>query len=297
MAWSWDEMYEKAIEYYKENGDLLVPQPYICKDGAKLGKWICTQRMVKNGRVKGILDAYRIESLEAIGMDWNPNLTAWNKGYEELKKYYLEYKNIDVPLRFSTEKGFRLGLWLQNQRRAYLKKGRGALNQEQINRLELLQIVWDPHRNQWMKNYSNLKKYYEEHGNINLPCGYSIDGVNLYEWLGYQRATYNGVGNGVIDEEQIELLEELEIGWENKLEVRWNDMYIRAKEYFEKYGHLNMLYNYTTPNGEKLGSWVFTQRINWRDGKLENDRKELLDQIGMNWDYASKNKLPFLSRR
>ena len=293
MAWSWEEMYAKATIYYNEHGNLLVPQSFTCEDGASLGKWINTQRAVRNGIRSGILDTKRIGLLDAIGMDWNPNLTAWNKAYGELKEFHFENGHINVPLRFVTKSGFKLGLWLQNQRRAYLKKGRGSLNYAQIEQLELLDIVWDPYRDQWMKKYCILKSYYDINGNIEIPREYTVDGIDIYRWLDTQRATYNGIGKGVLDETQIELLEKLGVNWGNKLDDRWNEMFGYAKAFFEEYGHLNMLQTYITSDGHRLGSWIFTQRQNWRDQKIDISRKELLDTIGMVWDYTSKKQTSF----
>ena len=105
MRLSWDEMFEKAKEYYIEHGDLTPPQTYIASDGTKLGAWVNTQRAVRNGIRPGIMDEERIRKLDSIGIDWNPNQTAWNNGYNELEKYYSEYGDSDVPLRYVTNTG------------------------------------------------------------------------------------------------------------------------------------------------------------------------------------------------
>ena len=281
MALSWEEMFEKASQYYKENGHLCIPISYVCSDGTKLGAWLNTQRAVNNGIRPGIMDSSRRSKLESIGIDWEPNTTAWNKGYLELKLYKDTFGDINVPLRYNAPSGFRLGLWLQNQRRAFLKKGRGALSQSQIQLLEDLDVVWDPYYDQWLYNYSLLEEYYKENGNVDIPSDYSVNGVHLGAWLLTQRQTYNGFGKGKISAKQIELLEKLNVDWRNKLDVRWQEMYERAKSYFEAYGHLSVLSCYKTPDDYSLGTWIATQRLRLKEGLLDPTRVKLLDAIGM----------------
>lgn len=63
----WRRMYSLAEKYYKEYGNLLIPDKYITKDNLKLGRWIQTQRgNYKNNK----LSKDKIESLEKIRMVW-----------------------------------------------------------------------------------------------------------------------------------------------------------------------------------------------------------------------------------
>ena len=64
----------------------------------------------------------------------------------------------------------------------------------------------------------------------------------------------------------------------------WNKKYLAAKLYFEKYGNLEVPVLYTTTSGIKLGVWIQSQRTKYRNGNLLQERKELLDLIGMIWE-------------
>ena len=296
MRMTWEDMFLRAKEYYEQNGHLRISQSYVCEDGVNLGKWLHTQRAVANGLRNGIMDKMRREKLDSIGMDWHPNETAWNKGFEELKAYHSIHGNCDVPLRYQSNSGFKLGLWLQNQRRSYLKKGRGAINQEQIDSLNSLGIVWDPYQEQWQKQYELVKEYYETHGHIDIPTEYTIDGYNIGRWLQTQRDIYKETQNDSLTAEQqhrLDALSALNISYENKLELHWEKMYQLAKQYFECYGHLSILSSYTLPDGTKLGNWVFTQRNNWRTQNLSQKRIDLLNEIGMVWDYSQAKQTSF----
>ncbi|MDE7325568.1 MAG: Helicase associated domain protein, partial [Lachnospiraceae bacterium] len=56
MVWEfgdpWQNGFRHAQEYFCENGNLAVPNQYICKDGYRLGKWISNQRCAYGGRTK-----------------------------------------------------------------------------------------------------------------------------------------------------------------------------------------------------------------------------------------------------
>ena len=299
MKMTWEEMFLRAKEYYNQNGHLLVPISYVCEDGVNLGKWVNTQRAVANGLRAGIMDESRRKMLDSIGMDWYPNETAWNKGFDELKKYCKQHGDCNVPLRFQSDTGFKLGLWLQNQRRSYLKKGRGALNQEKIERLISLGVVWDPYQEQWQKQYDIVKEFYEQNGNTDIPINHIIDGYNVGRWLQSQRSIYKGTQEGTLTKDQrsrLEALNDLNISYGNKLDIHWDEMYQYAKKYYEQYGHLSMLSSYTLPNGIKLGHWLFTQRNNWRNKNLSQSRTDMLNEIGMVWDYSQAKQTSFFEQ-
>ena len=144
--------------------------------------------------------------------------------------------------------------------RAFLKKGRGAINQDKIEKLLSLGVVWEPYQEQWQKQYDLVKKFFEEHGNTDLPIDYVVDGYNVGRWLQTQRSIYKGTQEGSLTKDQqirLDALNELNISYGSKLELYWEEMYQYAKQYYEQYGHLSMLSGYTLPDGIKLGTWVF----------------------------------------
>ena len=74
MIWEsdlpWQTGLNHAKTYVQENGDLAVPNNYICKDGYRLGKWISNQRLAYHGGSGKPLDQEQIRQLEEIGMIW-----------------------------------------------------------------------------------------------------------------------------------------------------------------------------------------------------------------------------------
>lgn len=73
MVWSdnearWNQNYQKACDYYRENGNLKVPTTYRTADGTQLGSWIRTQK--KAYREAKNYPKERIHKLEALGIEW-----------------------------------------------------------------------------------------------------------------------------------------------------------------------------------------------------------------------------------
>ena len=76
---------------------------------------------------------------------------------------------------------------------------------------------------------------------------------------------------------------------EETLSLSWELMYREAKAYFEAHGNLDMPSLYKTPEGIPLGRWISTQRNVYNGnsaGLLDERRIQLLNEIGMVWDYA-----------
>ena len=75
MVWdskvaAWEEGFRQAQEYFKENGNLLVPKGYKTVEGYSLGTWIARQRLLK--KQERLYDVQsRVNKLDTIGMVWN----------------------------------------------------------------------------------------------------------------------------------------------------------------------------------------------------------------------------------
>jgi len=137
MIWSpeelrWENGIMHAKAYFKEFGDLAVPQKYVSPDGYNLGTWLGTVR--KNYR-NGKLSAERIRQLECIGVVWDPIQQLWLRGYAHAEKYYQEHGGLKTGKDYVCDDGYRLGQWLVHQRQE-IKTGR-----MKNDRLELLMKI------------------------------------------------------------------------------------------------------------------------------------------------------------
>lgn len=177
----------EALEVYKEQyGNLDVKAAYVTEDGFALGKWVANMRRKRRGKCGKALTAEQTEKLDALGMIWDKNAYRWMNGYKQAISYYETYGNLEVPYDYVTEDGFALGTWVQNQKQIYAEKKAGAasLSDEQIEKLEQIGMVWQTRsENIWEEKYMLAKKYYEEHGNLEIPFGYCVGEIQLGRWL------------------------------------------------------------------------------------------------------------------
>ena len=290
LSSTWDHYFAAASIYYAEYGGLNVPLRYKTPGGLSLGEWVQTQRSIRSGREKyGALTPQQIERLDSIGMVWETRSeTAWARGLEAAKHYHQEFGDLQVPSGYKDETGFALGNWIGNTRSRY--RG-GGLEQNQIDELNALGMVWNSVDARWERFYEEAVLYYERYGNLDFVKRYVTEsGVRLGPWLKNQRAAYL---KGELSSDKIQRLEAIGMEWDGRNNRQWRQAYEAARQYFQEHGDLEVPYEYTTPDGLRLGQWVVRQRMAYKgtlSGKgkvnrkrLSPDRKKLLDAIGMDW--------------
>ncbi|MBR1677711.1 MAG: Helicase associated domain protein, partial [Clostridia bacterium] len=126
MVWEikdpWEIGFAHAEQYFREFGNLLVPNSYVCTDGYRLGTWISNQRNNYNNPSKyHKVSAKQAKRLESIGMKWKQD-SQWEKSFGIAKNYYEQFGNLKVP-RHATVDGLKLYDWIVEQRKKY-RKGR-----------------------------------------------------------------------------------------------------------------------------------------------------------------------------
>jgi hypothetical protein len=66
----------------------------------------------------------QIEMLDALGFDWDPFRTKWDKAFAFLEIYREHKGHCLVPADYKTPDGYYLGKWVRVQRRAKLSDER-----------------------------------------------------------------------------------------------------------------------------------------------------------------------------
>ena len=298
---TWMDYYELAKKYYDFYGDLEIPQRFKTNDGTtydsngkiNLGRWIANQRQTCSP------ESERGKLLSQIGMRFENKISTltWEEMYEYAQKYYETYGDLEVPQKFKTNDEItydsngkiNLGRWIANQRQKCLPESEQGKLLSQIGmrfKSKISILTWEE-----MYQYAN--KYYESHGNLEVPQKFKTnDGVtydssgkiNLGKWITRQR-------NRCIPEgERGKLL--LQIGMrfaDNKFTLFWNEMYQYAKKYYDFYRDLEVPQKFKTNDGItydsngkiNLGIWITTQRSRCLP---ESNRGKLLLQIGMRFN-------------
>ena len=134
-----------------------------------------------------------------------------------------------------------------------------------------------------MEGFEKLQEFKAVHGNTNVPQKYQAD-PKLGRWVDAQRKQHR---LGILKEERRQILEEIGFEWnyqENKFEQQWNDHYQELVEFHDKHGHVDVPGDYST-----LYWWLYLQRTQHANNKLESDRKELLEKIGVDLGFGPRS--------
>ena len=285
LSSSWDHYFSEASIYYAEHGDLNIPKRYTTPAGLSLGEWLTTQRRVRVGQIPGNLTEQQITQLDSIGMEWgNRNDAAWERGLEEARKFREQFGNLQVPAKYKTKDDYPLGKWINNARK---RRNDGKLTEERIRQLDQMGMIWSVFDAKWEQGYALAMNYAAKHGDLNVPVNYTTEeGEKLGAWILNQRTAY---AKEMLSQDQLGRLEEIGIYWGNRNDRQWNEVYGAAKRYFEANGNLDVPVAYVSPEGYALGKWVRRQQYAYRNPEKSNailsqERIELLDAIGMQWE-------------
>ena len=223
MIWTvsdykWDEAVRELQKYHDKYGNLDIKARYVTEDGWALGKWVSNLRIkVKKYGLEQTLTEEQQSQLEALGMIWDKSKENWDRYFEAAETYYRENGNLDVPVKYTTEDGIPLGRWLSNLRHQLLVRDRqSALSDEQRQQLRSigLQDESKPEQ-QWNMKYDLARAYYEEHGNLNVPAAYAVDGVKLGRWIANIRAKRKHPESSgmVLDDTRIRQMDLIGMDW------------------------------------------------------------------------------------
>ena len=282
---SWDHYFSEASIYYAEHGSLNIPKRYTTPAGLSLGEWLTTQRRVRAGQIPGNLTEQQIARLDSIGMEWgNRNDAAWERGLEEARKFREQFGNLQVPAKYKTKDDYPLGKWINNARK---RRNDGKLTEERIRQLDQMGMIWSVFDAKWEQGYALAAVYAQEYGNLDVPRDYkTADGKTLGRWIQNQELAYE---QKKLSADQIKRLETIGMQWGSRYDRQWNEVYQAAKRYFEANGNLDVPVAYVSPEGYALGKWVRRQQYAYRNPEKSNailsqERNELLDAIGMQWE-------------
>ena len=134
MEFEWEDGFEHLEEYVAAHGDALVPARHVSPDGYRLGKWVEGQRSLR-GKLG---DRQKIRLGAVKGWIWDTSDLQWQKEFEYLEEFVVAYGDANVPIRHKSPDGFKLGRWVERQRRH-----RDTMDREQKISLENLKgWIW-----------------------------------------------------------------------------------------------------------------------------------------------------------
>ena len=276
---SWEFWYGVLERYVDRENNVFVPKGHVEEDGLRLGQWVQVQRTWYKA---GKLSAERSARLAGLpGWDWYPQDVAWEEGFTALERFGDRENHLLVPQSHVEDDGYRLGRWVNVQRRFHAER---KLSPERIARLTALPgWQWNSMHAAWEKGYAALERFVHDNGHARVPSGHYEDGERLGQWVVVQRSFY---GQGKLSDERAKRLTEVS-GWEwSPLDADWNKGYACLQRFAAAEGHARVPSNRVEEDGYRLGGWVIKQRARRNDGRLSDERAERLEALP-GWVWAA----------
>lgn len=193
--------------------------------------------------------------------------------YELCKAYYEEHGDLNVPGKYEVN-GVKLGQWLINQRR---RKDSYPSNKKKL--LDEVGMQWITPK-KWEYGYEMAKQYYKQYKNLNVSTGTVYKGYNLGKWVIDTRKKYK---MGQLSEDRIELLNKINFNWNSVHESLFYKQYGICEQYYHEKGHLSPVIDEVYMD-IPIGRYVARWRQMYKSGILSENRKVMLEAIGIQWD-------------
>ncbi|WP_340121941.1 DEAD/DEAH box helicase [Methylobacter svalbardensis] len=270
-GWSWSlltDMWENSFQNFKKfvecEGYATIPANHKTADGFRIGLWVKTQRTTKD-----TMSPERKNRLDALpGWSWDPFSDLWEEGFRNVEEFVEREGHAKVYIGYKTAGGYRLGLWVSNQRR------NNNISLERKTRLEALPgWSWSLLPDMWEEGFRYLKEFANQEGHCAPNNRYKLEnGFGLGNWVQNQRA--KKVNLSLEHKVRLETLP----GWSWDVHVdNWEKRFLYLKEFAELKGHAKVPQNYKTSDGYVLGQWVSAQRI--KKDNMSPERKARLETL------------------
>ena len=214
VQYSFDEAFDKAQEYYNKNGNLNIKEDYKTEDGFSLGKWKTRQRYKYHNNE---LSKEQIDKLNTIGFDFSHQLLSFDRAFKLAEEYYNIHNTIDTKIGDKLPNNdFDIHKWILNQRAKYHNN---ELSEDQINKLNSLNMRWDNNAISWDEMYNYAKKYISHNGDLLVKGRFKTDDgytyneegkVSLGRWIFSQRYKKN---HNELDQDKILKLDMIGMVW------------------------------------------------------------------------------------
>ena len=199
-------------------------------------------------------------------------IASWDFRFGELRAFHRTKGHCLVKQSFPANPS--LGAWVTDQR---VRRNKGVLSRERINRLDQLDFVWDVDEYFWTMMFTALVAYDKEHGHTVVPHIYQ-ENPQLGHWVFSQRQSRI---KGSLADEKVKKLDSLDFVWDPN-QYFWDIRLTELTEFKMVHGHCRVPAKYK--KNRKLGTWVDHQRFLQLNNQLPKDKFEILDSLGFDWD-------------
>ncbi|MFF0897787.1 Helicase associated domain protein, partial [Streptomyces sp. NPDC003278] len=334
----WRRGIEAATHYNRLHGDLKVPFTYrIPTTGGEpeagaggegwpaslarfpLGQWIADNRRFY---ARGDMDADRARHLQKLGMVWSHFDVAWEEGLAAARGWATEAGHLLAPLD-ATYQGYRVGIWLKNQRAAARKAAEieqrraeglpvpssaGALSKMRREQLDDIDPAWCPAWPvEWQRAFHLIRLHLEGGGELPMKPGVVVhQGEDLGRWVRSVRLGWDNLST--VQQWMCEHILGIQPATDHEKPAprrsqadKWALNLTAATQYYQREGHLRVPRSHTETivisggadgghDGEKAETQEHRLRLGaWvsnqrsRAASLSPERVEQLSAIGMRW--------------
>ncbi|EPD54448.1 hypothetical protein HMPREF1211_08570 [Streptomyces sp. HGB0020] len=309
----WRRGIEAATRWLRETGntELRVPYVYITPEdwgsvgSYPLGVFIADQRRYY---AAGILEAGRVAELEALGMVWSAQASAWEAGLAVAESYAGAHGHFLPPATAVWGgDGFPIGVWAKNQRAAARKTREnaarrdagetglsyaGELSPERMEALDAIDPGWAPQGWDvaWQRCYRLTLAHTRAGGTLPTAAGELIvQGEDLGAWISAQKAGWEQltpVQKFLLETVGVDPADAGEAARSGRRsqDERWAVNLAAARQFHTREGHLHVPRKHVElVDGEEIGLGSFISNARRRAGKLSVERRAALEALGMRW--------------
>ncbi|MFG2093952.1 Helicase associated domain protein [Streptomyces sp. NPDC048612] len=234
----------------------------------------------------------------------NPEHEHWRRGVEATVIFAREHGDLKVPFTYRVPEGeeaegvgwpasltgFPLGQWIADNRRFY---ARGDMDEDRIEQLEKLGMVWSHFNVAWEEGLSAARGWAETNGHLLAPLDATHQGYRVGIWLKNARAAARKAAEieqrraeglpvessaGALASERREQLEDIDPSWCPSWPVEWQRAFHLVRLHLEEVGgELPMEPGVVVHQSEDLGRWVRSVRLGW--DKLTGVQQWMCEQV------------------
>ncbi|MFE9121346.1 Helicase associated domain protein [Streptomyces sp. NPDC007172] len=268
---------EAATAYQQTHGHLDVPRLFDDETGFALGRWI---NRARKAYAAGTLKPAQIKSLEHLGIIWNLQTQAAERGLLHARNWAAHHGHLAVP----TDEligDYAFGRWLTNRRSTARTRAENGLQPDPTDTaLAEIDPYWNPAWPiAWQRLYCTARTYADASITLDdLPADFITDDDEpLGEWVRAQSTNFS-----TLHPEQLRLVGELGItliepaedeppqptGRAARQQRQFDQGLAAVAAFRDREGHLNIRQRDTvTLNGEeyKVGQWLKNLRKRWNE--------------------------------